>query len=80
MRIVIDASPERLTSIVYYDGIGNQIYPPKQLKNEELLDFIKSVSDEHDIVEIVITGPHNYTQKILDNLKINFKTVNFTLA
>lgn len=80
MRIIIDASPERLTSIVYYDGIGNQIYPPKQIENDKLVDFIKGVSDENDIAEIVIAGPHDYTKKIMENLKTNFTTVNFTLV
>lgn len=80
MKIVIDASPERMTTIVFYDGIGNQIYPPAPIDNDKILDFIKGMSDEHDIVEIVIAGPRHYTEKIEEVLKSNFKTVNFTMV
>lgn len=80
MKVVIDASPERLNSITYYDGMGNQIYPPAYMENDKLVDFIKGVSDENDIAEIVVVGPQDYTKKIMENLKANFTTVNFTLV
>ena len=37
MRIVIDASPERLASVTYYDGIGNQIYPPHSMNIQNIV-------------------------------------------
>ena len=79
MRIIIEASPGRLASITYYDGIGNQIYPPHTLAINEIANYINNISDEHDIYEIIIAGPKNYTTKIAENLKQIFKNTNFTL-
>ena len=75
MKILIDASPERLSKITYYDGAGNQIYPPALIEFNKIVDYIFGVSDECDIAEIDIQGPHIYTQKILEQLQTNFKTV-----
>lgn len=80
MRIVIDASPERMPSITYYDGIGNQIYPPRQIALDNIKDYMLGVSNEFDINEIVVIGPQNYTKKLVEDLKMTFKTVNFILA
>ena len=80
MKIVIDASPERLPSITYYDGMNNQIYPPKYIALDYIKDYIKGVSNEFDINEIVIAGPHNYTKKLGEDLKATFKTVNVTFC
>lgn len=79
MRIIINASPERLTSITYYDGIGNQIYPPAWIENFKVTEYIKNISDENDIKEITIVGPQNYTKKIKEELQNIFKTVKFSL-
>ena len=79
MKIVIDASPERLTNIALYDGIGNQMYPPHFIKNDELVNYIAGVADESEINEIVLCGPQVYTTKIAENLQKHFTTVNFTL-
>lgn len=80
MRIVIDASPERLASVTYYDGIGNQIYPPHSMNIQNIVEYISNISDEHDINEIVVAGPRDYTAKIVKDLKKTFKTTNFTLV
>ena len=80
MKIVIDASPERMPSITYYDGMNNQIYPPKYIALDYIKDYIKGVSNEFDINEIIIAGPRNYTKKLGEDLKTTFKTVNVTFC
>jgi len=80
MKVVIDVSPERLGSITYYDGIGNQIYPPRQMALNDIKNYMLGVSNEFDINEIVIAGPQSYTKKLVEDLKATFKTVNFTLV
>ena len=79
MKIVIDASPERLSSVTFYDGIGNQMYPPHYIQNENLINYIHGVADEGDIHEIILCGPEIYTTKIGENLRKHFTTVHFTL-
>lgn len=80
MKVVINASPERMPSITYYDGIGNQIYPPRQMTLDDIKNYMLGVSNEFDINEIVIAGPQSYTEKLVEDLKATFKTVNFTLV
>ena len=80
MKVVIDASPERLSSITYYDGIGNQIYPPRQIAIDDIKNYMLGISNEFDINEIVVVGPQSYTKKLVKDLKTTFKTVNFTLV
>ena len=40
MRILINASPERLTQITYYDGAGNQMYPPTTIEFSKIVEYI----------------------------------------
>lgn len=80
MKIFIDASPERMPTVTYYDGIGNQIYPPCSVALSNIKNYIFEVSNEHDINEIVVAGPQDYTKKLVEDLKATFKTVNFTLV
>lgn len=75
MRILINASPERLTQITYYDGAGNQMYPPTTIEFSKIVEYILGTSNEHDIAEIDIQGPQVYTKKILEQLQTNFKTI-----
>ena len=76
MRIVIIANPEQLSSITFYDGIGNQIYPPANIAFNDIISYIKHICNEFDIAEIDIKGPHDYIAKLTNNLKNTFKTVN----
>jgi len=75
MRIVIKADPGTWTTITYYDGMNNQIYPPMNIDVFNIVKYIKDTSDEHDINEIVVVGPHVYTDRIIKELENNFKTV-----
>lgn len=76
MRIVINASPETWASITYFDGMDNQIYPPRNINILDVVDYIKHVSDAHDINEIIVSGPQSYISKLVEDLKNNFKNVN----
>ena len=80
MKIVIDASPERMPSITYYDGMDNQIYPPRNIALDDIKNYILNISNEFDIHEIIVAGPQSYTKKLTEDLKATFKTVNFTLV
>lgn len=75
MRILINASPEKLTQITYYDGAGNQMFPPTIVEFSKIVEYIFGTTNEHDIAEIDIQGPQVYTKKILEQLQTNFKTI-----
>lgn len=76
MRIVINASPETWASITYFDGMDNQIYPPRNINILDVVSYIKDISNEFDIHEIVVSGPQSYISKLVEDLKNNFKNVN----
>lgn len=62
-------------SIVFFDGIGNQIYPPTTLPFYKIIDYLKDICNEHDIIQIDVKGASAYTNKLVKDLKDTFKTV-----
>jgi len=76
MDIVISAGPERWADITFFDGIGNQIYPPHTLGYRAIIDYISDICNEHDINSITVIGNENYISNLVNKLKENFPTVN----
>lgn len=80
MRIVINASPERMISMSFFDGMDNQLFPPMNCAAIDVENIIKGFCDEHDISEIDIAGPQLFIQNLGKRLQTQFNTVNVKLV
>ena len=75
MDIVISARPEHWADITFFDGMGNQIYPPHTLGYNAIVDYIGDICNEHDINSITVVGNKSYIANLIDKLKEKFPTV-----
>lgn len=75
MLVVINVSPERFAQMGYYDGMGNQIFPPFYLPISNVVTRLEDDWDSADITEIIVSGEPIYIEQIKKQLKEKFPAI-----
>ena len=79
MKIVIEAHPERMTTMAFFDGMDNQLFPPMHCKIDEITNIVKSYCDEADINEVYVGGNAQFAKHIAEKMQTEFTTIDIKL-